>query len=160
MHHDHKLNRKSLVLMEGFANFNDDDKCCDLSMKTRFIASAVLGIIGVVLSVISFFTFYTSIPTFVVIFTLGTICSVAGTFFSSGPRKQIEKLKEKEHLIATICLVLSFILVFIAAFAIKHVAACVVFVILEVVAYVFFYITLFPGGVKAIKAIVKTIFKC
>lgn len=142
-----------------------DDKCCDLSLKQRFIYGGICMGVGILLSILSFISFASGdLATFAIIYSLGTVASVCGSFFIVGPRKHIDAFKNETlkvpHMVSTGVLVGAIIMVFISALAIKSTALAIIFVIVELVALVFFTITLKELLWKAVKAFFNKIFKC
>ncbi|KAH0789389.1 Vesicle transport protein SFT2B [Histomonas meleagridis] len=140
---------------------NDDEGCCDLSFKTRVIAGVICSAVGILFSFLSFISFSSGdLAIFAVVYTLGIVASVGGSFFIAGPKKHFQKLKEMAHLVSSIVLVGAIVMVFISAFAVKSTALAVIFVIVEVFALFFFMLTLNTVGWTAFKAFVSKIFKC
>lgn len=120
-----------------------EDECCNLDYKTRLIGGAICTGVGVLFTVLSFITFATSdLSTFAIIYSIGTILAVAASFFFLGPKKHFERMKSVAHMVSSVILIVAIILVFIGAFAAKSAAMAIIFVIVQIVALVFFYITL------------------
>lgn len=142
-----------------------DDPCCDLSFKQRIIGACISMGIGILLSILSFISFASGdLTTFAIIYTLGTIASIAGSFFIVGPKKHLEAFKDETlrvpHLISTCVLGGCIVMVFISALAIKSTALSIIFVIAELVALVFFTITLKKLLWTGVKAFFTKCFKC
>lgn len=138
-----------------------DDQCCDFDLKTRLIIGCISVVLGVVFSFLSFISFSSGdLTTFAIIYTLGIVCSVTGSFFFAGPKKHIEKLKEVAHIVSTIVLIGSIIMVFVSAFGFKSTGLSVLFVIVEVVALFFFLLTLKTLAWKAFKGFFSKLFNC
>jgi hypothetical protein len=148
-----------------FSAFEDkDDKCCDLDLKTRMIIGAIASGFGVLFGILAFVKIR-EMTTFAILYTISIVCAVVASFFFAGPKKHITALKEcVAHLISTIVLVVAVVGIFVFAFALKgkssQVALVVIMFLVEVVALLFFYITLYPLAWKAVKAFVGKIFKC
>ena len=139
----------------------ENDTCCDIPFKTRLICGCVCGGIGGLFTFVSFIEFARSEwVSFAVIYSIATIACVASSFFIAGPKTHIKQLKVKEHLISTICLFVFIALVLVFALAVKSIALAIIFVILQIVALVFFYITLTSLGTTALRAAMRKICPC
>jgi hypothetical protein len=142
-----------------------DDACCDLTIKQRLIAGAVCAGIGVVFAIIAFILLFQGNTTsFAVLYTLSIALAVAASFFFVGPKKHIKSLKEvPAHVVSTCVLLAAMIFVFIGAFALDgggRTAVVILAFIVEIVALIFFYITLYPLAWKAVKAVIEKVFSC
>lgn len=138
-----------------------DEECCDFNLKTRMIIGCVACALGVLFSFLSFISFTSGDHgVFAVIYTIGIVCTITGSFFFAGPKKHIEKMKELAHLVSTIVLIGSVIMVFVSALGIKSTGLAVFFVIVEVIALFFFLLTLKTLAWKAFKGFFSKIFSC
>ncbi|OHT06793.1 Vesicle transport protein SFT2A [Tritrichomonas foetus] len=149
-------------ITESIANLADkDDNCCDMSMKTRFIAGGCCIAAGFLLSFLSFISLATfDITTFAIIYSLGSIAAVAGSFFIAGPKTHIAAFKILAHIVSTAVLVGAIIMVFISACAIKSTALAVIFVIVQLVAMFFFSVTLKTTTWTIVKGFITKVFSC
>jgi hypothetical protein len=135
-----------------------DDACCELTIKQRLIAGAVCAGIGIFLAVLAFILLFQGDKTmFAVLYTLSIALAVAASFFFVGPKKHIKSLKEvPAHIVSTIVLLAAMVFVFVGAIAMKgsgQTAVVIISFIVEIVALIFFYITLYPLAWKAVKAV-------
>jgi hypothetical protein len=138
-----------------------DDKCCDLTMKQRWIGSFICSGLSVVLAVISFIVLSSETKTFAILYTLSIIAALAASFFVAGPKKHWTRLIESPaHLISAIAVLVAIVMVFVAVFAVKSTALAIVILIVEIVALVFFYLTLYQTIWVGFKACVKRILPC
>lgn len=139
----------------------DDDKLCDLSLKQRYIAGGICMGIGILFSFLSFICFASGdLATFAIIYSIGTVAAVAGSFFIAGPKTHIKAFKIVAHIVSSAVLVGAIIMVFVSALAIDSTALAVIFVIVELVALIFFSLTLKELTWKAAKAFITKIFTC
>lgn len=142
-----------------------EDQCCDLTFKQRLIGGGICMGVGILLSILSFISFASGdLTTFAIIYTLGTIASIAGSFFIVGPKKHMEAFKDETlripHIVSTGVLVGCILMVFISALAIKSTALAIIFVIAELIALVFFTLTLKKVMWTAFKTLFNKCFKC
>lgn len=142
-----------------------DDNCCDLSFKQRLIGGCICMGCGVILSICSFICIATgNLSGFAIIYALGTIASIAGSFFIVGPKKHLEAFKDQEtkipHIVATACLVFFIIMIFVSVFALDNTPLAIIFVILELLALALFTITLKKVIWLAVKKFFQTCFNC
>jgi hypothetical protein len=88
-----------------------------LSWSTRLKAFLFCFILGILLSFLGSFALFFSrgLSIFAVFYTLGNILSMASTCFLMGPVNQIKKMFASTRAIATILVVVSFILTLLAA---------------------------------------------
>jgi len=100
------------------------DQCCpNMSMQNRVIGWLVCFGIGILLQLLSF-TAIGSILTgkakkFAILYTLGNICALGGTFFVCGPKTQIRRMTKKNRLGASLAFIISLVLTLVVAFVAK-----------------------------------------
>lgn len=138
-----------------------NDNVCNLSIKTRIIGAIICIVVGIVLNSISMgFLFTFQLSTFAIIYVFGTCASIGSSFFIVGPKKHIEALKFKPHLIAGIILISCIILIFIFACGLKIGIIALIFVIIEMVDLIVFNLTLKEKIWEKVKTLLLKIFKC
>ena len=98
------------------------DSCCpSLTLKQRFIGFIVCWTLGLFISFLSFGALFVIVSgemwRFAVPYTLGTILSLAGSFFLTGPLKQLKQMFHKKRIIVTIVLLSSIVATLVVAFA-------------------------------------------
>merc|ERR1712010_319681 len=96
------------------------DECCPtLTLKQRIIGFVICAGVGLLLTLGSFFRFKKCVDgdcaPFAVIYTLGNIIAVLGSFFLSGPCKQLKSCFELGRLCATITFIVMMILTLVIA---------------------------------------------
>ena len=101
--------------------------CPSLSWTQRIYGCISCVAIGFLLSFGSFFRFTTLLkgnPTpFAVCFTMGSLVSLSGTCFLSGPYKQVKSMCKKTRMIASIMYIGSMIMTLVTAFALSDIPA-------------------------------------
>jgi hypothetical protein len=143
-----------------------DDRCCDMDLKTRLICGAVASGLGVIFAILAIVELVSDdIPLFAILYTLSIVAAVGASFFFAGPKKHIAAFKEvPAHIVSSAVLVLAIVFVFVGAFALKgkgsQTPVTVIAFIVEVVALVFFYLTLYPLAWKAVKGFAGRILSC
>jgi membrane-anchored glycerophosphoryl diester phosphodiesterase (GDPDase) len=89
---------------------------------------------------------------------------VAASFFFAGPKKHLERLKVLCHIVASVVLLLCIIMIFVFAFCIKatgaRAALVIITLLVEIVALIFFYVTLNKIMWAAVKAFLSRCFPC
>jgi len=112
-------------------------------------------IIGFILSILgSSLLFLGQLGSFAVLYGLGTVISLAGTGFLIGFFKQIKLMFKPVRIIATIVFLGSIALVFVGAFVIKNDLLCIIFVIIEYLAYTWYSLSYIPYARTAILKLV------
>jgi len=107
--------------------------------------------IGFVLSILAAaLLFLGQLGTFALLFTIGTIISLVGTGFLIGFFKQLKLMFKPVRVIATIVFLLSIGLVFVGAFVLGSEILCIVFVIIEYLAYTWYTLSYIPYARTAI----------
>jgi len=101
--------------------------------------------IGFVLSLLGSVTlFIGSLGSFAVLYGIGTIISLVGTGFLLGFGSQIKSMFKPVRVVATIILLASIAMIFVSAFVIKNDIICIVFVIVEYLAYTWYTLSYIP----------------
>lgn len=156
------------TLTTGLTMMEDKDDqcpCCDMSFKTRIIGGCICSGIGVLLSVFSFVSFASGdLSMFAILYTLGTIVAMAGSFFFAGPKRHWERLKDtRAHLISLIVLVIALIMVFVGIFGVKGTggtAIAVIFLLVQLIAFFFFTVTLNKVTWAAVRGCLTKVLTC
>ncbi|RDB21331.1 Vesicle transport protein SFT2B [Hypsizygus marmoreus] len=111
--------------------------------------------IGFVLSILgSVMLFLAQLWTFAVLYVIGTVVCLIGTGFLIGFFKQLKLMFKPVRVIASIVFLASIGMVFIAAFVLNNDILCIIFVIIEYLAYTWYTLSYIP---YARTAILKTI---
>lgn len=108
------------------------------------IIGFVLSILSVVLLITGFFA------AFATLFAFGTVVSLVGTGFVIGFKKQLQLMFKPVRIIATLVFLVSIGLVFVGAFVIGIGAICILFVILEYLAYTWYCLSYIPYARSAV----------
>jgi hypothetical protein len=143
-----------------------DDKCCDLTMKQRWIGSFICSGIATLFAIIAMIALFTDAENkvkFAILYTLSVVAAVTASFFVAGPKKHWTRLKDSPaHLISAIVLVLAIILIFVVACALPDAGniPAVLILIVEIVALIFFYLTLYQPIWMAFKACISRVLPC
>jgi len=138
---------------EEQSSLDEFNKQCTLSYRSRIIGFAIFMSIGVILAVIAAFMVFDIADhpaKFAVPYTLGTICSLLSTIFLWGPMKQLKAMFDKTRIITTVFLLLSIVATLIAAFVSGNVAAVVICVIVQCLAFIWYGISFIPYARTAI----------
>ncbi|KAG5716289.1 Vesicle transport protein SFT2B [Termitomyces sp. T112] len=111
--------------------------------------------VGFVLSLLgSIVLFLGQLASFAVLYVIGTIVSLVGTGFLIGFFKQLKLMFKPVRVVASIVFLASIGLVFVAAFVLGNEILCLVFVIIEFLAYTWYTLSYIP---YARSAVLKTI---
>ncbi|KAG1749032.1 SFT2-domain-containing protein [Suillus paluster] len=112
-------------------------------------------ILGFALSLLgSVLLFLGQLGSFAVLYTIGILVSLVGTGFVIGFASQIKLMFKPVRLIATIVFIGSIGLVFIGAFVIGNEVLCIIFVIVEYLAYTWYNLSYIPYARSAVLKLV------
>jgi len=109
-----------------------------------YLAGLVLSVLGTVMLIIG------SHGSFSVLYALGTIVSLIGTGFLIGFRSQIKLMFKPVRIVATIVFLAMIIMIFIAAFVIRSSTLCIIFVVLEYLAFLWYTLSYIPYARTAV----------
>ncbi|KAL4250445.1 Protein transport protein SFT2 [Abortiporus biennis] len=87
---------------------------------------------------------------FAILYALGTIISLVGTGFLIGFMRQLKLMFKPVRVVATIIFLASIGLVFVGAFVIKSDILCLIFVIIEYLAYTWYTLSYIPYARSAV----------
>ncbi|KAI0709057.1 SFT2-domain-containing protein [Earliella scabrosa] len=113
-----------------------------------FIGCLALGFILSLLGTI--FLILGSLTSFAFLYALGTIISLIGTGFLIGFFKQLKLMFKPVRVVATILFLGSIGLIFVGAFVIRNGILCIVFVIIEYLAYTWYTLSYIPYARSAV----------
>jgi len=108
------------------------------------VAGFVLSLLGSIL------LFVGQLGSFAVLYAIGTVISLAGTGFLIGFLKQTRLMFKPVRILATIVFLASIVLVFVGAFAIGSDILCIIFVIIEYLAYIWYTLSYIPYARSAV----------
>ncbi|KAE9406798.1 SFT2-domain-containing protein [Gymnopus androsaceus JB14] len=134
-------------------------KFLGLSRTTRLYGFIGCLAVGFLLSLLgSIVLFLAQLALFAILYALGTIVSLAGTGFLMGVGlllvTQLKLMFKPVRIVATLVFLAMIGLVFVGAFVIRSDVLCLVFVILEYLAYTWYSISYIP---YARSAVLKTV---
>ncbi|KAF6033040.1 hypothetical protein EB796_008621 [Bugula neritina] len=116
-----------------------------LSWSTRIKGFIICFVAGIILSILgSIFVFLANYIAFAVLYSVGTLTSLASTMFLMGPVNQLKKMFDPTRLIATIILLVCIVLTIIAAKPLEIPGLCIFFCILQFIALAWYSISYIP----------------
>lgn len=141
-------------------NDNKNESCFpNLTFKERiigFLFCFALGYLIQFFSMGSFIKVLTGKPDkFAVLFTLGNIVSICGTFFLVGPQRQLEYMKSPHRKITSLVFVISLAMTLISVYVLKMKILVIVFVVIQFCAYVWYVLSYIPYGRTICKGCLK-----
>jgi len=108
-------------------------------------------IIGFLLSILgSALLFVGQLGSFAVLYAMGTLISLIGTGFLIGFASQLKLMFKPVRIVATIVFLASIALIFVGAFVIKIDILCIIFVIIEYLAYTWYTLSYIPYARAAV----------
>jgi len=111
--------------------------------------------IGFILSILgSSLLFLGQLGSFAVLYAMGTIVSLIGTGFLIGFASQMKLMFKPVRIVATIVFLGSIGLVFVGAFVLRNDILCIIFVIIEFLAYTWYTLSYIPYARTAVLKIV------
>lgn len=112
-------------------------------------------VIGFALSLLgSILLFLGQLGSFAVLYTIGILVSLVGTGFVIGFASQFKLMFKPVRIIATVVFLGSVGLVFVGAFVLKNEVLCIVFVIIEYLAYTWYNLSYIPYARSAVLKLV------
>ncbi|KAL4065372.1 SFT2-domain-containing protein [Scleroderma citrinum] len=130
-------------------------KFLGLSRTQRLYGFVGCLIIGFALSILgSILLFLGQLGSFAVLYTIGILVSLAGTGFLIGFVTQIKLMFKPVRLLATVLFLGSIGLVFVGAFVLGNEVLCIVFVIIEYLAYTWYSLSYIPYARSAVLKLV------
>ncbi|KAK0240564.1 Got1/Sft2-like family-domain-containing protein [Armillaria nabsnona] len=131
-------------------------KFLGLSRTTRLYGFIGCLVVGFVLSLLgSILLFIGQLGIFAVLYVMGTIVSLVGTGFLIGFLKQLKLMFKPVRVAATFIFLGSIVLVFIAAFVLDNDILCLIFVIIEYLAYTWYTLSYIPYARAAVMKAVR-----
>ncbi|GFO15332.1 vesicle transport protein [Plakobranchus ocellatus] len=123
-----------------------------LSWSTRIKGFLFCFILGAVLSILGSCLLFmrNGLVIFGVLYTLGNILSMASTCFLMGPVNQFKKMFAKTRVIATIMVLVMFVLTLVCAFAIKNAPLTIICCILQFLALTWYSLSYIPFARDAV----------
>ncbi|KAK3098200.1 hypothetical protein FSP39_017123 [Pinctada imbricata] len=125
-----------------------------LSWETRIKGFIVCFVLGIILSVLGSCLLWLGskgLILFAVFYTFGNLLSLASTCFLMGPVKQLKKMFAKTRVIATILVLVMFVLTLVCAFALKNAALTLVCCVLQFIALTWYSLSYIPYARDAVK---------
>jgi len=108
-------------------------------------------VIGFVLSILgSSLLFLGQLGSFAVLYAMGTVISLLGTGFLIGFKRQMTLMFKPVRIVASVVFLAMIALVFVGAFVIKSDVLCIVFVVLEYLAYTWYTLSYIPYARTAV----------
>ncbi|OJA09894.1 hypothetical protein AZE42_06752 [Rhizopogon vesiculosus] len=112
-------------------------------------------VIGFALSILgSVLLFLSQLGSFAVLYTIGILVSLVGTGFVIGFASQLKLMFKPVRLIATAVFLGSVGLVFVGAFVLGNEILCIIFVIIEYLAYTWYNLSYIPYARSAVLKVV------
>jgi len=126
-------------------------KFLGLSRTQRLYGFVGCLAVGFLLSILgSILLFLGQLGIFAVLYAMGTIVSLIGTGFLIGFLKQLKLMFKPVRVVASIVFLASIGLVFVAAFVLSNEILCIVFVIIEYLAYTWYTLSYIPYARAAV----------
>ncbi|OWF44641.1 vesicle transport protein SFT2B-like [Mizuhopecten yessoensis] len=124
-----------------------------LSWSTRIKGFIVCFVLGVSLSILGSCLLFLKdgLVIFAVLYTFGNVLSLTSTCFLMGPLNQLKKMFAKTRIIATLLVIVMFILTLVCAFALKNTALAIVCCVLQFVALTWYSLSYIPFARDAVK---------
>jgi hypothetical protein len=154
----------AILLEAGFEQIDDPQDqcaCCDMTFKTRYICTAICSGLAAFFSFGAFaMLLQGDVNFFAVLYTIGIITALTGSFFMAGFKKHIQRLRESGvHAIAAIGVIVGMALVLLAGLALKGTGGkvlAIIALILQLGALAIFYLTMS----ELLWTAVKTLCRC
>ncbi|KAI9428693.1 SFT2-domain-containing protein [Lactarius indigo] len=126
-------------------------KSLGLTRTQRLYGFAGCYAIGLVLSVLgTVMLFIGGLASFAVLYALGTVISLIGTGFLIGFTKQTKLMFKPVRVVATIVFLAMIIMIFVSAFVLSSGTLCIIFVVLEYLAFLWYTLSYIPYARTAV----------
>jgi hypothetical protein len=117
----------------------------DLSWELRLYCFAGCLILSIIASILGApFLFYAKYSEFAVMVSLGSIISIVGTFFLSGPMKQLKNMFDPTRLIATIIYLIMIVLTLVAGIVLRNPILAIICIVGQYAAMIWYSISFIP----------------
>ncbi|PNH10950.1 Vesicle transport protein SFT2B [Tetrabaena socialis] len=131
------------------------DEAVTLTWKQRLIGFGCCFGFGVLLTLISIPMLWTvQITKFAILYSVGSVISVLSTLFLMGPVKQFQRMFEEKRFLATIAYFAAIGATLAVAFTTGNAGLCLVMLVLQILALVWYCLTWVPGGQAALKSMI------
>jgi len=114
-----------------------------------YLTGLILSVLGTVMLIIG------SHGSFATLYALGTVVSLIGTGFLIGFKTQMKLMFKPVRIIASIVFLAMIIMIFISAFVIRSSTLCIVFVVLEYIAFLWYTLSYIPYARTAVLRVFK-----
>ncbi|XP_073989151.1 vesicle transport protein SFT2B [Rhodnius prolixus] len=130
-----------------------------LSWSTRITGFIVCFIIGIILSLFGSLSLFLhkGLSLFAIFYTTGNIVSLLSTCFLMGPVKQLKRMFAPTRVISTVLVIVMIGVTLFAAIYLKNAPLCLLFLILQWLAMVWYSLSYIPYARDAVK---KTFESC
>ncbi|KAI0807153.1 SFT2-domain-containing protein [Fomes fomentarius] len=126
-------------------------KFLGLTRTQRLYGFVICLAVGFLLSLLgTIFLFLGSLVSFAFLYGLGTIISLIATGFLIGFGKQLKMMFKPVRVVATIIFLGSIGLIFVGAFVLRNDVLCIIFVIIEYLAYTWYTLSYIPYARTAV----------
>lgn len=148
---------------DSFFNSSDNEdtnnigKYFSLSHKNRFIGWGIFTVLGLALAILSTIVVFSAhYVAFGVLYTFGNVCLIIASLFLFGPLHQLKSMFSTCHKsVATCTYLCTIIITLIIALKAHSGIGCLIFVIFQFAAYIWYTIVSFPGGQTMCETTVK-----
>jgi len=94
--------------------------------------------------------FVGGLASFAVLYALGTVVSLIGTGFLIGFSKQLKLMFKPVRIVATVVFLAMIVMIFISAFVLGNGTLCIIFVVLEYLAFLWYTLSYIPYARTAV----------
>jgi len=113
-----------------------------------FVGCYAAGLVLSILGTVFFFAFGLSL--FAVLYALGTVVSLIGTGFLIGFSKQLKLMFKPVRIVASIVFLAMIGMIFISAFLLNNGTLCIIFLVLEYIAFLWYTLSYIPYARTAV----------
>ncbi|EFJ42503.1 hypothetical protein VOLCADRAFT_83604 [Volvox carteri f. nagariensis] len=131
------------------------DEAMTLSWRNRLIGFGCCFGFGCLLTIISIPMLWTvQITKFAILYSVGSVVSVMSTLFLMGPVKQCQRMFEEKRILATIVYIAAIAGTLAVAFTTGNAGLCLIMLVIQLLALIWYCVTWIPGGQAALKSII------
>ncbi|KAI9023235.1 SFT2-domain-containing protein [Hyaloraphidium curvatum] len=137
----------------------DEGAFCGLSRTHRLYGFGICLVLGLVVSLLSTVTLaFLNLGGFAILYTFGTVLSLAATGFLVGPWKQLKMMFDSTRWLTSLIFITSIIATLVVAFTLNSVILSVIFMIIEFLAFTWYCLSYIPFGRSAVLNMGKSVF--
>lgn len=131
---------------------DEENTCCpSLDWSTRLQGFGFCFGIGLILSIGGSVNIWlANIPAFAILYSLGSIISIASSMFLRGPIAQIKSMADPTRALTTFCMIFFLVLTLMAGLWWNNMGLCLLFFVLQYLSWIWYLLSYIPFARDAV----------